>query len=129
MSRESDLARDAMTGLNNENFSVGGTGAAIFSDRGNAVSHRAMGDEYQAPTGLPEWKKPSFDDDDRVAEEHAAAAGGPTGVWAKLTLVSIISIIIIIIITIIIIIRSATSCTWPRPSTFVSSVPSAPSSH
>ena len=67
-----------MTGLNNENFAVGGTGAAIFSDRGNAVSNRAMGDEYQAPTGLPEWKKPSFDDDDRVAEEHAAAASPPS---------------------------------------------------
>ena len=83
-----------MTGLNNENFAVGGTGAAIFSDRGNAVSNRAMGDEYQAPTGLPEWKKPSFDDDDRVAEEHAAAAAPPSGVWAKLTLVRIIIIII-----------------------------------
>ena len=28
--------------------------------------HQTIGDEYKAPAGLPEWKQPSFDDDDRV---------------------------------------------------------------
>ena len=27
---------------------------------------QTIGDEYKAPAGLPEWKQPSFDDDDRV---------------------------------------------------------------
>ena len=27
---------------------------------------QTIGDEYKAPVGLPEWKQPSFDDDDRV---------------------------------------------------------------
>ena len=28
--------------------------------------YQTIGDEYKAPVGLPEWKQPSFDDDDRV---------------------------------------------------------------
>jgi hypothetical protein len=27
---------------------------------------QALGDEYIPPVGLPEWKQPSFDDDDHV---------------------------------------------------------------
>ena len=27
---------------------------------------QTIGDEYKAPVGLPEWKQPSFDDDDRI---------------------------------------------------------------
>ena len=27
---------------------------------------QALGDEYVPPVGLPEWKQPSFDDDDHV---------------------------------------------------------------
>jgi hypothetical protein len=28
--------------------------------------NQALGDEYVPPVGLPEWKQPSFDDDDHV---------------------------------------------------------------
>ena len=30
---------------------------------------QAIGDEYVAPAGLPDWKQPSFDDDDRIDPE------------------------------------------------------------
>ena len=58
--------------LENENFIVGGTGAAIFAEnsgpgrRPPPANQRPMGDDYKAPAGLPEWKQPSYDEDDRV---------------------------------------------------------------
>ena len=30
---------------------------------------QSIGDEYVAPKGLPEWKQPEFNDDDRVREK------------------------------------------------------------
>ena len=65
-----------MAGMENENYNTGGMGAAIFGDRGNATSNLAMGDEYVAPQGLPDWKRPSFDEDDR-AEPGAFPDAGP----------------------------------------------------
>ncbi len=58
----------------NENFATGGTGGAIFGGPGGgAPAHKApgptsapIGDEYVAPKGLPSWKQPSYDEDDRV---------------------------------------------------------------
>ena len=32
-------------------------------------SLQSIGDEYVAPKGLPEWKQPEFNDDDRVREK------------------------------------------------------------
>ncbi len=48
------------------------TGAAIFSEnsgpgrRPPPANQRPMGDDYRPPVGLPEWKQPSYDEDDRV---------------------------------------------------------------
>ena len=57
----------------NENYDTGGTGAAIFGGPHGAVPTKAptqgsqpLGDEYVAPKGLPGWKQPSYDEDDRV---------------------------------------------------------------
>ena len=33
------------------------------------LSLQSIGDEYVAPKGLPEWKQPEFNDDDRVREK------------------------------------------------------------
>ncbi len=58
--------------MENENFNSGGMGGAIFGGGGGPTrkpvppSDRPIGDDYQAPAGLPEWKQPSFDNDDRV---------------------------------------------------------------
>jgi len=35
----------------------------------SSVVLQALGDEYVPPVGLPEWKQPSFDDDDHVDPE------------------------------------------------------------
>ena len=56
----------------NENFETGGTGGAIFGGSQGMVpvkhkpGEEALGDNYQPPVGLPGWKQPSFDNDDRV---------------------------------------------------------------
>ena len=56
----------------NENFVTGGTGGAIFSGPQGGIPAKApgpsapIGDDYSAPKGLPGWKQPSFDNDDRV---------------------------------------------------------------
>lgn len=56
----------------NENYDTGGTGGAIFGGPQGAMPVKtkpgmeAMGDDYRAPQGLPEWKQPEFDTDDRV---------------------------------------------------------------
>jgi hypothetical protein len=58
--------------LENENFNFGGTGGAIFADNAPAgrrpvpANQQPLGDDYKAPVGLPEWKQPSYDEDDRV---------------------------------------------------------------
>jgi hypothetical protein len=73
----------------NENFDVGGTGAAIFAAPGGSAPHRgpkpgqeAMGDNYQPPSGLPGWKQPSFDDDDRVdPDRYPEASAGPANTF------------------------------------------------
>ena len=68
--------------MENANFNTGGTGAALFAGKSadaangqvqksqfncpTSMVHQTIGDEYKAPAGLPEWKQPSFDDDDRV---------------------------------------------------------------
>jgi hypothetical protein len=36
---------------------------------------QVLGDEYVPPVGLPEWKQPSFDDDDHVDPEKFQNAG------------------------------------------------------
>ena len=70
--------------LENENYNTGGMGAAIFG--GNGVSakkavppnQRPLGDDYVAPVGLPEWKQPSFDEDDRVdPDKYPEPKSGP----------------------------------------------------
>ena len=72
-----------MSSLANENFNVGGTGGALFSD--NAAARAAAGggtqrprqtssqaaaatagEVYNAPQGLPDWKQPEYDDDDEI---------------------------------------------------------------
>ena len=60
----------------NENFNVGGTGGALFTSpaaaaqggakRGPRPGEEAVGDDYKPPPGLPGWKQPSYDDDDRI---------------------------------------------------------------
>ena len=56
--------------MENQNYMTGGTGAALFGGGTGAAAsqaaNQAIGDEYVAPAGLPDWKQPSFDDDDRV---------------------------------------------------------------
>ena len=57
----------------NENYDTGGTGAALFGGPQGGMPTKApgpgsqpLGDEYVAPKGLPNWKQPSYDEDDRV---------------------------------------------------------------
>ena len=65
----------------NENYDVGGTGGALFASNpaqqgapaggkrpggGGAPAQAAGGDDYKPPPGIPGWKAPSFDDDDRI---------------------------------------------------------------
>lgn len=57
----------------NENFDTGGTGGAIFGGPVGSAPTKApgpttqpIGDEYVAPKGIPNWKQPSYDEDDRV---------------------------------------------------------------
>ncbi|XP_040571218.1 major facilitator superfamily domain-containing protein 6 isoform X2 [Lepeophtheirus salmonis] len=56
--------------MDNQNFNVGGTGGSLFADNAptsqQVAAQMAMGEEYSAPRGLPTWKQPSFDNDDRV---------------------------------------------------------------
>lgn len=56
--------------MSNENYDVGGTGGALFAESGPkkipTKGAEALGDDYKAPPGLPAWKQPSYDDDDRV---------------------------------------------------------------
>jgi hypothetical protein len=40
---------------------------------------QVLGDEYVPPVGLPEWKQPSFDDDDHVDPEKFQNAGPQVG--------------------------------------------------
>ena len=57
--------------MENSNFNAGGTGANLFaggSQAGQAAA-QSLGDEYVAPKGIPEWKQPGFDDDDRIQEK------------------------------------------------------------
>lgn len=82
-----------MSGIGNENYLTGGTGAALFGGaasgadaRAKATAHQALGDEYVPPVGLPEWKQPSFDDDDHVDPDKFQNAA-PQSVWSKLIVV------------------------------------------
>ena len=57
----------------NENYDTGGTGASIFGGTQGAeptkapgVGAQPLGDVYVPPKGLPGYKAPSFDEDDRV---------------------------------------------------------------
>ena len=76
----------------NENFNVGGTGGALFSSpgggqagggpagpkRGPRPGEEAMGDDYKPPPGLPGWKQPSYDDDDRIdPDKYPEPKSGP----------------------------------------------------
>lgn len=67
----------------NENFNVGGTGGALFSEGGPVKpapkpGQGALGDDYVPPAGLPGFKQPSFDDDDRVdPNKYPEPSGGP----------------------------------------------------
>ena len=57
--------------MENQNFNSGGTGANLFAggaQAGQAVT-QSLGDEYVAPKGIPEWKQPGFDDDDKIREK------------------------------------------------------------
>lgn len=70
--------------LENENFNVGGMGGAIFGGNGGPTkkavppNQRPLGDNYEAPVGLPEWKQPSFDEDDRVdPDKYPEPKSGP----------------------------------------------------
>jgi len=76
--------------MENENYLTGGTGAALFGGGGGAkagqAANQAIGDEYVAPAGLPEWKQPSFEDDDRVdPEKHMDYK--PQGIWGTLQII------------------------------------------
>ena len=67
----------------NENFNVGGTGGALFSENTaprpvTQPGQEAMGDNYKAPAGLPTWKQPSYDEDDRI-DPAALKAGKAKG--------------------------------------------------
>ncbi len=66
----------------NENYDVGGTGGAIFASNPAAAAggkprmpkpgpkdSEEVGDSYKPPPGLPDWKQPSYDDDDRIDPE------------------------------------------------------------
>jgi len=70
--------------LENENFNIGGMGGALFADsrpaarRPTPADSQPIGDDYCAPAGLPDWKKPSFDDDDRVdPDKYREPKSGP----------------------------------------------------
>ena len=59
--------------ISNENYNTGGTGAAIFGGPQGGTAAKAptdtsepLGDEYVAPKGIPEWKQPEMDQDDRI---------------------------------------------------------------
>jgi len=70
--------------MENANFNSGGTGANLFAggaEAGQAAS-QSIGDEYIAPKGLPEWKQPGFDDDDRVREKDLEFK--PQGFWGAI---------------------------------------------
>jgi len=72
--------------MENANFNTGGTGAALFAGKSaDAANGQTIGDEYKAPAGLPEWKQPSFDDDDRV--DGAQQPFKPTGFWGAIQVV------------------------------------------
>ena len=64
-----DNNRDTI--MENSNYNAGGTGANLFAGGAEAgqAAAQSMGDEYVAPKGIPEWKQPGFDDDDRVREK------------------------------------------------------------
>ena len=68
----------------NENYEVGGTGAAIFSNNPPGTGgpprggQSSGGDEYKPPPGVPGWKQPSFDDDDRIdPDKYPEPSSGP----------------------------------------------------
>lgn len=73
----------------NENFATGGTGGAIFGGPHGAVPSKApgpqaqpIGDEYDAPKGLPGWKQPSYDEDDRVdPDKYPEPKSGPVNTF------------------------------------------------
>ena len=80
-----------MSSMANENFNVGGTGGALFSDNAAAAARaasggpqrpraaaRAAGEDYKAPQGLPEWKQPEYDDDDEVDPSMVRDTGAKT---------------------------------------------------
>ena len=46
------------------------------------ILFQSIGDEYIAPKGLPEWKQPGFDDDDRVREKDLEFK--PQGFWGAI---------------------------------------------
>lgn len=61
----------------NENYDTGGTGGAIFGGPAGGQAAKPpgptsepIGDEYVAPKGLPGWKQPEMDDDDRIDPER-----------------------------------------------------------
>ncbi len=75
----------------NENFNTGGTGGALFSENAAAAAagHRprapgagpgaaAVGEDYKAPTGLPDWKQPEYDDDDEIDPSRVRDTGAKT---------------------------------------------------
>jgi hypothetical protein len=69
----------------NENYETGGTGGAIFGGPSGAYAPKApgpdtqpIGDDYNAPKGLPGWKQPSFDEDDRIdPQKYPEPKSGP----------------------------------------------------
>ena len=74
--------------MSNENYDAGGTGGAIFADagatKGPKPGEEAIGDDYVAPGGLPSWKQPSFDDDDRVDPAKFKAGNVKSGMAGTL---------------------------------------------
>lgn len=82
----------------NENFNVGGTGGALFSENAAAAAARAAaggpqrprgatsgvaaqaaaGEDYKAPQGLPDWKQPEYDDDDEIDPSMVRDTGAKT---------------------------------------------------
>ena len=82
-----------MSSMANENFNVGGTGGALFSDNAAAAARAAAGgpprpragaaapvagEDYKAPQGLPDWKQPEYDDDDAVDPSMVRDTGAKT---------------------------------------------------
>ena len=85
--------RYPMSSMANENFNVGGTGGALFSDNAAAAARaaaggpqrprpglgaQAAGEDYKAPQGLPDWKQPEYDDDDEVDPSMVRDTGAKT---------------------------------------------------